>query len=52
MPLFTTMTITLAPYCMAVAISCPVMRKSPSPAKATTVRCGSAIFAAIAAGTP
>ena len=41
-----------APYCTAVASSCPVIRKSPSPAKQTTVRSGCTILAATAAGTP
>src|SRR5665811_1985267 len=49
MPLLTTMKITLAPYCTAVASSCPHIRKQPSPFHDTTVRSGCTILAAIAA---
>jgi len=52
MPLLMTSTMMGALYCTAVESSVPDMRKSPSPAKQTTVRSGRAIFAAIAAGTP
>ena len=52
MALSTTITMTASPYCTAVAKSWPVIRKQPSPAKATTVRDGSRRFAPIAAGTP
>ena len=51
-PLFTTTATKLAPYWTAVAISCPVMRKSPSPQRANTGRFGSASLAATAAGYP
>ena len=52
MPLLTTSTTIAASYCTAVASSCPVIRKSPSPAIATTSRSGNSSFAATAAGTP
>ncbi len=47
-------TITTMPslWASAAASSCPFIRKSPSPASATTVRSRSAIFAATAAGNP
>ena len=51
-PLSTTTTRTGRSYCMAVASSWPLIRKSPSPAKQTTGRSGSIAFAASAAGTP
>ena len=41
-----------APYWTAVASSCPLIRKSPSPLRQTTGRSGRSSFAAIAAGTP
>jgi hypothetical protein len=50
--LFTTMTTIARPCCTEVASSCPVIRKQPSPANATTGRSGWASLAAIAAGTP
>ena len=37
MPLLTTSEITGSPYWTAVAISCPCIRKQPSPANETTV---------------
>ena len=40
MPLLTTSTTIAASYCTAVASSCPVIRKSPSPATQTTTRSG------------
>ena len=40
MPLLTTSTMTASSCCTAVASSWPVIRKSPSPAKHTTVRVG------------
>ena len=52
MPLSTTTTMTGSSYCTAVANSCPVIRKSPSPANAITVRSGASRFMPIAAGTP
>ena len=52
MLLLKTRMITPALYCTAVASSCPFIKYSPSPAKVTTVRCGSMILAAIPAGTP
>ncbi|MNF01964.1 hypothetical protein D3C80_2010440 [compost metagenome] len=52
MLLLTTITMMLAPYCLAVASSCPFIMKQPSPAKAMTVRFGSTSLAATAAGVP
>ena len=52
MPLSITTTMIGRSYCTAVANSCPVIRKSPSPAKQTTVRSGSSRFMPTAAGTP
>jgi hypothetical protein len=52
MPLLATIQITGRSYCAAVASSCPVISKQPSPAKHTTVRSGWTSFAAIAAGVP
>ena len=40
MPLLTTMNITFASYCAAVASSCPFIRKSPSPQNEMTGRLG------------
>ena len=51
-PLLTTMRMMGSRYCTAVASSWPVIRKSPSPEKAITVRSGYTDFAATAAGTP
>lgn len=51
-PLFTTSTMIASPYWIAVASSLPAIMKQPSPASATTVRCGYSDFAASAAGTP
>ena len=50
MPLLTTSTTIAAPYWTAVASSWPLIRKSPSPERQTTVRSGWSSFAAIAAG--
>src|SRR5262249_47252939 len=44
MPLSATTMMTGRSYCTAVANSCPVIRKSPSPAKAITVRSGARPF--------
>ena len=45
-------TLTLASSSAAVANSCTFIRMLPSPVKQTTVRCGSASAAPIAAGKP
>src|SRR6202042_3145437 len=52
MPLSISTTMIGRPYCTAVANSCPFIRKSPSPAKQTTVRFGNRRCAPIAAGRP
>ena len=52
MPLSTTTNTTPARCRIAVASSCPFIRKQPSPFHETTVRSGWSSFAAIAAGTP
>ena len=52
MPLSISTTMIGRPYCTAVANSCPFIRKSPSPAKQTTVRFGNSRCAPIAAGKP
>jgi len=52
MPLLTTMKITGALYCMAVASSWPFIRKQPSPAMQMTGVSGLTILAATAAGAP
>ena len=52
MPLLTTSTTIGELSCTAAASSCPLIRKSPSPATQTTIRSGWTTFAATAAGTP
>src|SRR5258707_1309601 len=52
MQLSTTITTIGRPCCTAVANSCPVIRKSPSPQNATTVRSGVSRFMATAESSP
>ena len=52
MPLSSTRQITGNLYCTAVENSWPLIRKSPSPLIATTLRFGYRRFIATAAGTP
>src|SRR3970282_1243738 len=50
-PSFRTIMSTFAPYSAAVGRSPMVMRKAPSPASATTSRCGNSILATMAVGS-
>ena len=52
MPLSMTTVMLAMPCCTAVAISCPDIRKSPSPAMQSAIASGRTRLAMIAAGTP